>query len=386
MTRLRGETVRPLPPGLSDDELERALESFAAVVGREAVLTSEDELLEFRDPFAFATWDDYTASAVVLPETVEEIQEIVRIANRFKVPLWTNSTGTQQRLRRAGAATSRLGDPQPAAPEPRARGQRGVRVCGRRAGRPLVRPLRGCTGWRAQADGLGAGSRLGQRDRQHARPRRQLHAVRRPSGEPVRDGGRAPERRGDAHRDGSDAGQPRVACLQARTRALPRRHVHAVELRDRHEDGCLADAPARVLHAALAQALERRRSRAGDRHAARADARPHDRERAAAREHDRPGLGDLEPREVVPGRGPDPRSDDRRDGPRPRHRPLDHALRPLRRRGGRRPQVSRRSRRRSSRSPARRSRARSARRSRSRTSSIRPSASRVACRTSTTTR
>ena len=57
------------------------------------LLTSDEDLREFRDPFAFASWDDYTASAVVMPETVEQIQEIVRIANRHGVPLWTHGAG-----------------------------------------------------------------------------------------------------------------------------------------------------------------------------------------------------------------------------------------------------------------------------------------------------
>jgi 4-cresol dehydrogenase (hydroxylating) flavoprotein subunit len=57
------------------------------------VITSDDGLREFRDPFAFATWDAYTASAVLMPETVEEIQQIVRIANEHKVPPWTHGTG-----------------------------------------------------------------------------------------------------------------------------------------------------------------------------------------------------------------------------------------------------------------------------------------------------
>jgi 4-cresol dehydrogenase (hydroxylating) len=70
-----------------------ALDAFAAALGSDAVLTDEEELREFRDPFAHASWDDYTASAVVMPETVEEVQEVVRIANRFSVPLWTHSTG-----------------------------------------------------------------------------------------------------------------------------------------------------------------------------------------------------------------------------------------------------------------------------------------------------
>src|SRR2546421_9058903 len=70
-----------------------ALEGFVAAVGAERVLTDEASLHEFRDPFAYETWDDYTASAIVMPETVEEVQEIVRVANRFRVPLWTHSTG-----------------------------------------------------------------------------------------------------------------------------------------------------------------------------------------------------------------------------------------------------------------------------------------------------
>ena len=76
-----------------DSAVSSALDDFVAAVGADRVLTSDEELREWRDPFAHETWDYYTASAVVLPETVEEIQEIVRIANRHGVPLWTHSTG-----------------------------------------------------------------------------------------------------------------------------------------------------------------------------------------------------------------------------------------------------------------------------------------------------
>ena len=92
-----------------------ALDDLAKAVGSDAVLTSDEDLREFRDPFAFASWDDYTASAVVMPETVEQIQEIVRIANRHGVPLWTHGAGPQQRLRRARAAGEGLGGREPAA-------------------------------------------------------------------------------------------------------------------------------------------------------------------------------------------------------------------------------------------------------------------------------
>jgi 4-cresol dehydrogenase (hydroxylating) flavoprotein subunit len=82
-----------LPPDLSEQALSRALDAFGAVVGPEHVLSAEEDLLEFRDPFWFRAWDDYEASAVVQPRTVEEIQAIVRIANEHKVPLWVSGVG-----------------------------------------------------------------------------------------------------------------------------------------------------------------------------------------------------------------------------------------------------------------------------------------------------
>ena len=61
-----------------------------------------------------------------------------------------------------------------------------------------------------------------------------------------------PERRPHAHRLGRHGQQPDLAAVQARPRSDVHRAVHAVELRHRHEDGLLADAEARGLHAAVA--------------------------------------------------------------------------------------------------------------------------------------
>jgi 4-cresol dehydrogenase (hydroxylating) flavoprotein subunit len=72
---------------------EQAIEEFVGVLGPERVLTGADRLNEYRDPFQHESWDEYTASVVLAPTTVEEIQAIVRIANRHKVPLWTHGQG-----------------------------------------------------------------------------------------------------------------------------------------------------------------------------------------------------------------------------------------------------------------------------------------------------
>ena len=78
---------------VSPQALDAALREFQGVLGDGRVITDPEGLRDFRDPFQFHTWEDNTASAVLSPTTVEEIQEIVRIANRFRVPLWTHGQG-----------------------------------------------------------------------------------------------------------------------------------------------------------------------------------------------------------------------------------------------------------------------------------------------------
>jgi 4-cresol dehydrogenase (hydroxylating) len=73
--------------------MDRALEAFVAALGRDGVLTSERELREFRDPYAYVGSDEFTASAVVMPGSVEQVQAVVRVANEHRVPLWTFGQG-----------------------------------------------------------------------------------------------------------------------------------------------------------------------------------------------------------------------------------------------------------------------------------------------------
>jgi 4-cresol dehydrogenase (hydroxylating) len=93
MTDIQQPATRPLPPGVEAAQLDGALEAFANALGAANVLTSDEEVRAFRDPFQYSAWNDYTGSAIVMPTTVEEVQEVVRIANRFRVPLWTHGQG-----------------------------------------------------------------------------------------------------------------------------------------------------------------------------------------------------------------------------------------------------------------------------------------------------
>jgi 4-cresol dehydrogenase (hydroxylating) len=84
-----------LPPGLSASDFAAALEQFTKVVGREWVFSSEQDVLLYRDAYS-PFWneaEDRVPSAAVAPDSTEQVQQIVRIANQYQIPLWTVSTG-----------------------------------------------------------------------------------------------------------------------------------------------------------------------------------------------------------------------------------------------------------------------------------------------------
>jgi 4-cresol dehydrogenase (hydroxylating) len=82
-----------LPPRVSDKDFQKALDAFAGVVGKEWVLSTDEDRSTFMDIYAAGDADTHVPSAAVGPESTEEVQAIVRIANEYKVPLWTISRG-----------------------------------------------------------------------------------------------------------------------------------------------------------------------------------------------------------------------------------------------------------------------------------------------------
>ncbi len=86
-------TTPNLPPWLSEQDFARALDAFTASLGADRGPHRRRGPPRLPRPVRLRTWDDYTAAAVLMPETVEEIQAIVRIANEHRVPLWTHGQG-----------------------------------------------------------------------------------------------------------------------------------------------------------------------------------------------------------------------------------------------------------------------------------------------------
>ena len=82
------------PPNLSETRFLRALQAFASVVGAANVQRSADRLRDYADPFTPQPMaEHFAASAAVLPQSSDEIREVLAIARAYRLPLWPVSTG-----------------------------------------------------------------------------------------------------------------------------------------------------------------------------------------------------------------------------------------------------------------------------------------------------
>lgn len=84
-----------LPPRLTVKDFSDVITEFKQAVGSDYVFTTDEHLQGYRDGLSpiFDTTDEPLPSAAVAPASVEEVQQVIRIANRYQIPFWINSTG-----------------------------------------------------------------------------------------------------------------------------------------------------------------------------------------------------------------------------------------------------------------------------------------------------
>jgi len=84
-----------LPPNVSESEFAAALGDFEGAVGADWVFSSDADVALYRDSYSvyWGEEEEFVASAAVAPANVEEVQQVVRIANRYRIPLYPISTG-----------------------------------------------------------------------------------------------------------------------------------------------------------------------------------------------------------------------------------------------------------------------------------------------------
>jgi hypothetical protein len=83
------------PPGVGSNDFSAALARFEAAIGAEWVFKSDEDVALYRDAYSPERNEptERLASAAVAPDSVEQVQQIVRIANEYKIPLYPISTG-----------------------------------------------------------------------------------------------------------------------------------------------------------------------------------------------------------------------------------------------------------------------------------------------------
>lgn len=99
-----------LPVGVSETDFKKAVEEFKKLLGDEWVFDNPDDVNLYRDAYS-AEWDEPNeaiSSLALAPKTTEEVQEIVKIANEYKIPLFPISTG--KNLGYGSSAPNRRGD------------------------------------------------------------------------------------------------------------------------------------------------------------------------------------------------------------------------------------------------------------------------------------
>jgi (+)-pinoresinol hydroxylase len=84
-----------IPPGVSNRDWQSALQQFTQAVGASWVFTSDEDIGLYRDAYS-PLWgepEERLVAAAVAPDSAEQVSQVVRVANRFRIPIYPISTG-----------------------------------------------------------------------------------------------------------------------------------------------------------------------------------------------------------------------------------------------------------------------------------------------------
>ncbi|MBI2313821.1 MAG: FAD-binding oxidoreductase [Betaproteobacteria bacterium] len=82
-----------LPKGVSETTFDKAIAEFRKILGEANVLTSGAQLAPYSKTMLAVPDGDKQPSAAIMAGSVEDIQKIVGVCNKYKVPIWPISTG-----------------------------------------------------------------------------------------------------------------------------------------------------------------------------------------------------------------------------------------------------------------------------------------------------
>lgn len=84
---------RVLPKGVTAGDFDKAMQEIRAIVGAEYVLVDEEPLAPYSKIMVPVADAQHAPSAAVMPDGVEQIRKIMKVANTYRVPVYPISTG-----------------------------------------------------------------------------------------------------------------------------------------------------------------------------------------------------------------------------------------------------------------------------------------------------
>ena len=100
------DDARMLPHAIAPDQFRAAVKQLRAIVGDAWVFADPESTLPYTKSLVPDPQHRHVPSGAVAPASVEEVQAILKVANRYGLPLWPVSTGKNMGYGMATPATS----------------------------------------------------------------------------------------------------------------------------------------------------------------------------------------------------------------------------------------------------------------------------------------
>ena len=98
-------TYNVLPEGISAEQFGNAIEEYAAIVGDDNVYVAADNLTSYNKIMLPVDNSEHAPSAALTPASVEVVQAIIGVCDKYSIPVWPVSTGKNFGYGSAAAAT-----------------------------------------------------------------------------------------------------------------------------------------------------------------------------------------------------------------------------------------------------------------------------------------
>ena len=82
-----------LPTGLDQAKFDTVCTALRKIVGENWVVTAEDRLSAYDDPYSPGLSSDFLPSGAISPANIDELKSILRTATQYGVPVWSISIG-----------------------------------------------------------------------------------------------------------------------------------------------------------------------------------------------------------------------------------------------------------------------------------------------------